>query len=343
MKAKLAGAALGVAATTLGAAMILGATAALAVPPPNVEAKLVALGRVVDAPGTTAIYGPLLAHQSYAGVSFARDIAYANDPRAVLDVATPQAKGKALRPVLIYVPGGGGNKKLDYPGGQPFYDNILIVAAKHGMVGVNMQRRAPRGGPWDSGAHDIADVVQWVHKNIRRYGGDPSRIVIWGQSAGANNLSNYLSHKDYWGAGGVGVKAAVLMSGGYNLAPLEPKSVNSARGPGDGGAAAIAAARLNPAAAPAGPPRVDPKVQLQRSSLPGFRALKIPLYVTAAELDPERTVESSQMLRDVLCKAGSCPHYHLNKQESHISEVQSINTGDTEVSGPIFAWFKSVL
>jgi triacylglycerol lipase len=186
-------------------------------------------------------------------------------------------------------------------------------------------------------------VIQWAHQNIGKYGGDPRRMVIWGQSAGSNALSVYLGHKQFWGPGGVGVKAAIEMSGGYNLLPLEPKSTNSApRGPGDGGAAAIAAAQRNPAA-PAGPPPVDPKVQLERSSLPGFRALKIKMFVTAAELDPERTVETAHILRDVLCKAGNCPGFQISKGESHISEVQSINTDDKEVETPLFAWMKRVL
>jgi acetyl esterase/lipase len=317
------------------------ATAALAVPPADVEAKLVALGRVVDAPGTTAIYAPILANQSYAGVKIERDLAYGPEPRALLDVAVPTAKGKAkskaLKPVLLYVPGGGGNKKLDYPGGGPFYDNILIQAVKHGMVAVNLQRRAGPG--WDAGAHDVSDGVQWVRKNIRKYGGDPSRIVVWGQSAGSNALSTYLTQPATWGPDGIGVKAAIVMSGGYNLAPLEAKAVNSGRGPGDGGAAAIANAAAAP---PAAPPRIDPAVQLAHSMLPGFKALQIPLYVTAAELDPERTVEAAEMLRDEMCKMGRCPRFQMNAKESHISEVQSVNSADTEVQVPLFAWIKQV-
>ena len=308
------------------------AVPAAAVPPDDVYAKLVQIGRVVDAPGTTAIYGPMLANQSYDGVTISRDIPYAADPRAILNVAGPSERGTRLRPVLIYVPGGGGNKQLDYEGGKPFLDNMNLAAVHHGLVGVVMQRVAPRGGPWDSGAHDIAAVIQWVHENIERYGGDPRRVVIWGQSAGANNLSNYLSHKEFWPGGRIGVKAAVVMSGGYNLAPLQAKAVNSApRGPGDGGAAAI----RSPAPPP---PPVDPAALLQRSTLPGFRALKIKTLVSAAELDPERTVESSEMLKDVMCKAGNCPDYMLFAKESHMSEILSINSDDKEVEGPVFAW-----
>jgi triacylglycerol lipase len=317
--------------------LCLGAGAALAQVPPDIETKLKKIGRVVDAPGTALIYGPLLAKQSYAGVQFTRDQAYGPEARNKLDVAVPTVKPGSPLQVLIYVPGGVGNKKMDYPSGEPFYDNIMIMAVKNGLIGVNVQRRSGTGLAWDAGGHDVADAIAWVHMNIARFGGDPNRVVIWGQSAGSNALSVYLSHPNLYPAGGVGVKAAVLMSGGYNLLPLEAKATNEGpQGPGDRGAAAGTAA---PAPQP---PPVDRAVQLQRSSLPGLRALTIPLLVTAAELDPERTVELSQMLKDQLCAAGHCPKYQLNKGQSHMSQVMGINSADTSVSGPVFGWIKSI-
>lgn len=328
------------AAAGLAGVLAFSLAAAHAEPPADVYDKLVKIGRIVDAPGTTAIYGPILANQSYKGTTFTRAIHYGPEPRAVLDVASQTQEPRRLLPVLINVPGGGGNNHLDYVGGGPFLDNIMLTATRNGMVGVNMQRRAPPGAPWDSGAHDIAEVIQWVHDNIEKYGGDPKRIVIWGQSAGANNLSNYLSHSEFWTKGGVGVKAAVLMSGGYNLAPLATTVRNSQPGgPGDGGAAAIRAR----AAAPVAPAPVDPAVLLQRSTLPGFKTLKIKLYVAAAELDPETMVESSQMLRDVLCKAGNCPGCLLAAKQSHMSEVLGLNSADKGVEAPIFEWIKKSL
>lgn len=317
------------------AALVAGA--ARAGPPADVEAKLVAIGRVVDAPGTAAIYGPILAGQSYAGVRFERDLAYGPDPRNILDVAMPTMEGRTPKPVLIYVSGGVGNKKLDYPDSGAFYDNIMIVAVRHGMVGVNVERSTTRS--WDSSAKDVSAAINWVHQNIDRYGGDPKRIVIWGQSAGSNAVANYLSHKDLWASEGLGVKAAVVMSGAYDLLPLEPKSVNSGgRGAGDRGAAAPA----TPNAGLPPPPLGDAATQLLHSTLPGFRALDIPLYVTVAELDPERVVEAGHILHDAMCEAGRCPRFRLNLAESHISQVMSVNSADTSVSAPIFAWIKQV-
>ena len=314
----------------------MGAGVSQAQVPPDIEAKLKQIGRVVDAPGTALIYGPLLATQSYEGVEFTRDQAYGAEPRNKLDVAAPTAKARNPLQVLIYVPGGVGNKKMDFPSGEAFYDNIMIMAVRSGLVGVNVQRRSGPGLGWDAGGHDVAGAIAWVHTNIARFGGDPNRVIIWGQSAGSNALSVYLSHPDLYPAGGVGVKGAVLMSGGYNLLPLEPRAAAETQGAGDRGAVAGTAAPAAP------PPPVDRAVQLQRSSLPGLRALTIPLFVVAAELDPERTVELSRMLNDQLCGAGRCPKYQLNKGQSHMSQVMGINSADTSVSGPIFGWIKSV-
>lgn len=339
MKMRNALAAAGAAAVAASLGWTAFGAGAHAEPPADVYDKLVKIGRVVDAPGTTAIYGPLLANQSYKGANFSRNIHYAPGPRAVLDVASPSERPRRLVPVVINVPGGGGNNHLDYVGGGPFLDNTMLTAVRNGMVGVNMQRQAGPNAEWDSGAKDISMVIQWVHDNIEKYGGDPNRIVIWGQSAGANNLSNYLSHKEYWTKGGIGVKAAVLMSGGYNMAPMATSVTNTRPGgPGDGGAAAIAARAAAPA--PAGPPPIDPAVRLQRSTLPGFKALKIKVFVAAAGLDPETTVQSSEMLRDVLTKAGNKPGYLLATKQSHMSEVLGLNTEDKEVEGPIYGWFK---
>ena len=70
--------------------------------------------------------------------------------------------------------------------------------------------------------------------------------------------------------------------------------------------------------------------------------MTLPLYVSAAELDPDQMMESSHLLNDVLCRAGHCPRYQLNKGESHMSQGYSINTADTGVSAPLFAWFKTI-
>ncbi len=77
-----------------------------------------------------------------------RDIPYGSNPRQVLDVFAPTAPG-ASRTVLLFIPGGGGNKMEPFPDAEPFCDNIMLWAVKNGMTGVNMQRWAGRERAWD--------------------------------------------------------------------------------------------------------------------------------------------------------------------------------------------------
>ena len=90
------------------------------------------------------------------------------------------------------------------------------------------------------------------------------------------------------------------------------------------------------------PPDVEAKLVTIGRVVDAPGTAQIPLLVTAAELDPERTVELSHMLNDQLCAAGHCPKYQLNKGQSHMSQVMGINSADTSVSAPIFAWIKAV-
>ena len=61
---------------------------------------------------------------------------------------------------------------------------------------------------------------------------------------------------------------------------------------------------------------------------------------------------ASIALHDELCKTegsnakdgtGRCPALFMAKQESHMSEVFSIDTNDKNVSGPVLAWIKKAL
>ena len=311
------------------AAALAMAGAASAQVTPEMKAKIAAIGDVVDPPATAALYRPLQPTAPYAGVTVTRDQAYGPDARNILDVFTASATGS--RPVLIFVPGGAGNKVEPVPGGEAFYDNVMLWAVKNGMTGVNMQRRG--GGSWDATARDVAAAIQWTKANVAKYGGDPNRIFIWGHSAGAMSLANYLSHPELYGPGGVGVKGAVLMAGPYNLAPLQP-----------------AHADLSLRLAPNGPlltmaalgPQPSPAEQLEHSMLAGLKALNLPLFVSAAELDPPMLVDLANMLNRELRAAGKPPAFAIYKDHGHMSEIFAVNTADVATSKPVLDWMRAI-
>jgi acetyl esterase/lipase len=222
------------------------------------------------------------------------------------------------RPVLIYVHGGafvGGNKRNP---GSPFYDNIMLWAVKNGFVGVNTTYRLAPASPWPAGAEDLASVVQWVTEKIAARGGDPARIYLMGQSAGAVHVAGYVSHPEFYKVKGGGLAGAVMISGIYDLTGSPP------------GEAEIAYFGS------------DPARYAERSSLKGLVESKTPLMITAAELDPPRFVEQFQKAQQATCEGpNGCATLFMLPQHSHMSEVYAINTADTRLTDQILAFIKA--
>jgi len=358
------------AAAVVVAIALMASPAAHAQVPPGIAAKLREIGTGVCVPETAKLYKPLQP-AAPSGVTVMRDISYAQDPRTIMDVFAPE-KGGGNRPVLVYVSGGGGDKRVNGPDGDPFYDNIMLWALKNGMVGVNMQRRGGFGGgaAWDEPAKDVGLVVAWIRANIKNHKGNPNRIFLWADSAGNGPVSTYAGHPEIAGADGAAVKGIVLMSSpNFNILPeTVPQDSGAAqiaatanlstncgrpagegrggRGPAPGGAApAPGGARQGGGGGRGGAaaPAVDPATQLARSNLPGLANGKIAVFLGWGELDSSNILRFDYALKNALCKAGRCPATaELIKDHSHVSLVFSPNSADNSVTGPILKWMKSV-
>ena len=349
----------------------IAAATATAQVPPEIAAQLRQIGTGVCVPETAKIYAPLQQHAPYAGVTVVRDISYAPDPRTIMDVFTPE-KGGGNRPVLIYVSGGGGDKKVNGPDGDAFYDNIMLWALKNGMTGVNMQRRGGLGGgglAWDEPAKDVGRVVDWVRANIKMYKGNPDRIFLWADSAGNGPVSTYAAHPEIQGANGAAVKGIVLMSPpNFNILPETVQAPARGAAPDASGRGALSTTCGRPAGearggaprgggggAPGGAgrggqgggggaaqPPVDAATQLARSNLPGLAKGKIAVFLGWGEIDSANIWVFDEALKNALCKAGRCPTSAVFKDHSHVSLVFSPNTRDDSVTGPILKWMKSI-
>ena len=359
----------------------LAAGAAQAQVPANIETELIKMGHIVDPPCTAKLYRPLMPANDitsdqtplYPGITVVRDLSFGPSPKDVVDVFSAD-KGPTSRPVLIYVPGGVGNKiEIQDKEANAFYDNIGRWAAKNGMVGVNMQRHASR--TWYGGAKDISLMLEWVEANISNYHGNPNRMFIWAHSAGNVPLGTYIGHPELYGPRGVGVKGVIFMSPApFDIAPLEPPPMGGpnpmailanagktcgAKGGAMGSDGALPGRTAdqpggpNPGfgPTPGGPAPIDAATRLARSNLPELEKTSVKILLANAELDPGADpsvnggiVPFNQMLHDELCKEGPdhCPRLLLAKGESHMSIVFSIDTSDTSVSGPILAWIKGI-
>lgn len=88
---------------------------------------------------------------------------------------------KAPWPILFYVHGGGFrilSKDTHWIMGLAF--------ARRGFIVFNVSYRLAPKHRYPSAVEDVCRAFAWVMKNAEQYGGDPSRVVIAGESAGAN-------------------------------------------------------------------------------------------------------------------------------------------------------------
>jgi acetyl esterase/lipase len=369
---------LAVTATAM-AALLVGGTATAAVPA-DIEAALVKIGPIVDPPCTAKLYRPLMpandigsgVAQPYPGINVVRNQSFGPDPKDVVDIFSAE-HGAASRTVLIFVPGGAGNKtEIQDREANAFYDNIARWATQHGMVGVLMQRKAST--TWDGGARDISAMMQWVQANIAQYHGNPDRMFIWAHSAGNAPLGTYMGRPELWGPKGVGVRGVIFMSpAAFDIAPVSmPARAQPAAGaimstagkecgmtPGISAAASSAGALPGaapgspggppiPGPRPAFPPRPDAATLLARSSLPELRRGAFRVMLANGEMDigvdhspaAQGLTGFNAALDKALCEAGPthCPTLLVAKGDSHMSMVFSIDTPDTTVSGPVLAF-----
>lgn len=119
-----------------------------------------------------------------------------------LNVWTPAKAGEKL-PVLVWVYGGG------FAGGrtsEPMFDGAALaskgvvyvsVAYRVGVMGffahpeLSAENRKLHGvaASGNYGLLDLVSSLQWIRQNIAAFGGDPGKVTIWGESAGAIAVS----------------------------------------------------------------------------------------------------------------------------------------------------------
>jgi acetyl esterase/lipase len=278
--------------------------------PAEIAAQVKAIGPVVDPAKTAPIYAPLQTKEPYEGVKVTRDVKYGSDARNLLDVFMPENASGPL-PVFVFVHGGafmGGNKRT---GDSPFYDNIMLFAAKNGMVGVNMTYRLAPANPYPAAPNDIAAALKWVTANIANHGGDPTKIFISGHSAGAAIAAQTITENQI-----PGLKGALLLSGIYSFTLTEPGK---------------------PELAYLG---TDKAKHEAASSLSKLARGALPLFVAWAEIDPPSFIKQGEILYANLCIKNRCPSRVILKGHSHMSEVYSINTDDKILSDAILEFIR---
>lgn len=119
------------------------------------------------------------------GVRVIRDLPYlpSGERAHLLDIYQPP--GDAIRPALLYVHGGGFrilSKDTHWMMGLAF--------ARHGYTVFNINYRLAPKFPFPTGLEDACAAVQWVMTHAAEYGADARRMVLAGESAGANLVTS---------------------------------------------------------------------------------------------------------------------------------------------------------
>jgi para-nitrobenzyl esterase len=121
----------------------------------------------------------------------------------VLNVFTPALRDKGKRPVMFYIHGGA------YSGGSgssPLYDgvnlckrgNVVIVSVNHrlnafGYLYLSRFDSELFSDSGNAGQLDLVLALKWVRDNIAEFGGDPNRIMVFGQSGGGAKIATMMA------------------------------------------------------------------------------------------------------------------------------------------------------
>jgi triacylglycerol lipase len=268
--------------------------------------KIRALGNAVTPEmigATIGLFAPQHAGASAAAVQPTRDLAYGDAERHRLDVFASVSDAESARPVVLFVHGGGfvaGNKHT--PPGSPFYDNVGQWAARNGMIGVTMTYRLAPAHRWPAGSEDVGRAVEWLRHHIGAYGGDPARIFVMGQSAGAVHVAGYIARHHCVGSDGWRPAGAVLVSGLYDTRTMEKNPFRDAYF----GEAAHAASST--------------------SFLPALAGSDVPLMVVLAEFDPRDFQRQAVELNGAyVSQHHRWPRFVQLAGHNHLSTVLGIN------------------
>jgi para-nitrobenzyl esterase len=121
----------------------------------------------------------------------------------VLNVWTPGLRDGRKRPVMVWFHGGGYSASS---GSASVYDgvrlcqkgDVVLVTLNHRLNAFGYLYLADLGGEkfadsGNVGQLDLALALKWVRDNIQEFGGDPGKVMIFGESGGGGKVSTTMA------------------------------------------------------------------------------------------------------------------------------------------------------
>ena len=174
-------------------------------------------------------FGPVCPQLPYpAGSIYAQPPQPQSEDCLYLNVWTAAERADEMRPVMVWIHGGaltrGSGSIGVYDGTSLARKGVVLVTINHrlGPLGYfahpALSREDSHGSSGNYGVLDQIAALQWVQRNIAAFGGDPSRVTIFGESAGswsvcslvATPLAKGLFHRAIGQSGGCFMPMAYL-------------------------------------------------------------------------------------------------------------------------------------
>jgi len=132
-----------------------------------------------------------------------------------------KARGQTAAPVVLYIHGGG-FRILS----KDSHWGMGLAYARRGYVVFVVNYRLAPVHRYPAAVEDVAMALQWVHRHAHAYGGDATRIVLAGESAGANLVTSLAVATSYCRSepfaralfdGGIGLRAVIAKCGMHQV------------------------------------------------------------------------------------------------------------------------------
>ena len=147
---------------------------------------------------------------------------YGADPQQKLEMfvpAKPQKASAAPYPIVVFIHGGG------WDSGNPHdYRFIARALVPQGYAVVLPGYRLYPKARFPAMIEDGASALRWVHDHAAALGGDPTRVVLMGHSAGAYNAAMLALDRQWLGREGLDanqLRGFIGLAGPYDFLPLD--------------------------------------------------------------------------------------------------------------------------
>ena len=110
----------------------------------------------------------------------------------LLDVYTPNISLKL--PVMVYIHGGAyeGGTSIAFPSDILALHGVVVVVIQYRLGPFGFFTTGDAAAPGNFGMLDQVEALKWIKENIGNFGGDPSKVTIFGESAGGASVSLHL-------------------------------------------------------------------------------------------------------------------------------------------------------